>query len=188
MARSFAPALALALTALILAGCAGSADNRDSPTAEEIAHAEAQMRKLPSLEEAYEQHVEVVQQVAEAATAIAPELVWETKIDRAQGTLGCPGPYLKTEGVSKTTDTFYSPVPISDTAWPRIIDKARQIAAQHGMTVLTVFFDEPGRHDITLHSPDHGNEIRIGTRVAASVSGVTGCRYRAEDLTHQPHP
>jgi hypothetical protein len=145
------------------------------------------MRELPSLEDTYQQHVVIIQQVADAATTVAPELVWQIRIDRAQGTLGCPGPYMKTGGVSKTTDTFYSAMPISDTAWPRIVDKARQIAAPHGMTALTILFDGPGRHDITLHSPDHGNEIRIGTRLAASISGVTGCRYRAEDLSRPPH-
>ncbi|MEU4314476.1 LppA family lipoprotein [Nocardia sp. NPDC024068] len=180
------PALLLtaALIAFFLTGCASS---DDTATADEIAHAEAEMRELPSLEQTYDQLTVVVQRIADATETAAPELTWEPKVNRAQGTLGCPDAYFETDGVSMTTDKRYSPTPISDTAWPRVLDAARTIAAESGMTVLTVRFDEPGHHDITLHSPDHGNQITIGTRVAASLGGVTGCRYRAEDLPTQQH-
>jgi hypothetical protein len=191
MARSLTRICALvSLTALLLSGCASSAYLReeDTPTPEEIAHAEAQMRKLPSVEETHQQLTLVVERIADAAAAIAPELVWVVEIDRSQSPAGCPGAYKKTEGTSKTTDNLISSAPISDTTWPHIIDAARRIAAESGITALTVYIDEPGRHDIILHSPDHGNQVRIGTRIAAAISGMTGCRYRAEDLQPQPHP
>ncbi|MFI5720488.1 LppA family lipoprotein [Nocardia sp. NPDC051750] len=180
----------MSLTALLLTGCTSSAYQReeDTPTPEEIAHAEAQMRKLPSVEETHQQLTLVVERIADAAAAIAPELVWEKKLNRTQSPLGCPRAYNKTDGTSKTTDTLISPVPISDTAWPPIIDEARRIAAESGITVFTIRFDEPGHHDITLHSPDQGNQINIGTRVASSIRGLTGCRYSAEDLHSAPHP
>lgn len=179
-----------ALTALFLTGCVSSEfqQEQDKPTPEEIAHAEAQMRKLPSLEETHQQLTLVVERIADAASAIAPELVWEKKINRSQSPLGCPGAYYETNGTSKTTDTLYSAAPINDTVWPRVIDEARGIAAESGITVLTVRFDKPGNHEITLHSPDHGNEINIGTRLASSIRAMTGCRYRVEDLHPNPHP
>jgi hypothetical protein len=63
-----------------------------------------------------------------------------------------------------------------------------QPAAPHGITVLTVLFDASGDHDITLHSPDQGDEIRIGTRLDARIRGTTGRRYRAEYLSAPPNP
>lgn len=192
MTRSLAHALAMLslITCTVLTGCTSSAYPReqDAPTPAEIAHAEAQMRKLPSLEDTHHQLTLIVQQIADAAESIAPELTWERLIRHAQSPLNCRDAYRETDGTSKTTDTWYSEVEISDAAWPRIIDRARQIAAESGMTVFTVLVDEPGDHDIILHSPDHGNEVRIGTRLAATVNGITGCRYRAEDLHPRPHP
>nr|WP_051132762.1 LppA family lipoprotein [Nocardia paucivorans] len=85
-----------------------------------------------------------------------------------------------------TTGSMFSPVPISNAEWPRVLTIARDLTAPHGITVLTVRFDAPGNHQVVLHSPDHGNEIEIGTGKAALITGLTGCRYREEDLRDQP--
>ncbi|GAA5077668.1 hypothetical protein GCM10023319_15250 [Nocardia iowensis] len=153
---------------------------------EDIAHAEAKMRELPSVEATERELAATIQQIADGAKIVAPELDWRTEVNRGQGTLGCPSPYLETDGVSMTTDSLVSSVPISDTQWPDVLKVARDIAARNGITALTVRADTPGHHDIVLHSPDHGNEIKIGTRKAAIITGLTGCRYREEDLRKQP--
>ncbi|WP_167768970.1 LppA family lipoprotein [Nocardia sp. CS682] len=156
------------------------------PSQQDIAHAEAKMQTWPSVEATERQLATLLQQIADAAKTVAPGLDWRTIADRGQGTLGCPSPYLETDGVSMTTDTLTSPVPITDSEWPAVLQIARDIAAKDGITSLTVRTDVPGRHDVTLHSPDHGNEITLGTAQAALLAGLTGCRYREEDLHKQP--
>ncbi|WP_194838813.1 LppA family lipoprotein [Nocardia sp. XZ_19_369] len=153
---------------------------------QDIAHAEAKMRTWPSVEATERQLAALLRQIADAAKTVAPGLDWRTIPDRGQRTLGCPSPYLETDGVSMTTDTLTSLVPITDSEWPGVLRIARDIAAKDGITALTVRTDIPGRHDVTLHSPDHGNEITLGTAQAALLTGLTGCRYRDEDLRKQP--
>ncbi len=140
------------------------------------------MRKLPSVQDTEQQLMALIRQIADAAKAAAPALSWETEVNRAQHTLGCPGAYSETMGVSMSTDTLISDAPISDSEWPKVVSIARDIAAPHGITALTVLADQQGNHDVKLHSPDHGNEIRLGTYENAVMTGVTGCRFRAEDL------
>ncbi|TLF52470.1 LppA family lipoprotein [Nocardia cyriacigeorgica] len=181
IARTLIPIL---LTVVALSGCGSRLDDPDHPpTPEEIAHAEEMMRRLPSVHATESQLFGLIQRIAETA---APALNWEIKVDRGQNTLGCPGPYSKTDGVSMATDSLYSPIPITDTEWPEVLRITRDLAAQHGITALTVRADEPGHHDVTLHSPDHGNEISIGSRKAALITGLTGCRFRADDLQNPP--
>jgi Lipoprotein confined to pathogenic Mycobacterium len=183
----FACALISILLVAAISGCGSRLDDPDHPpTPEEIAHAEDMMRQLPSVHDTESQLSALMRQIAEAVTAAAPALSWETRINRGQNTIGCPGPYAKTNGVSMTTDLLRSPAPISDGQWPGVVTIARDIAAQHGLTSLTVLADDPGNHDVILHSPDQGNEIRIGTREATVMTGVTGCRFRAEDLQNPP--
>ncbi len=172
---------------VMLSGCGSALDDPGHPpTPDEIAHAEAQMRKLPSLQETEPQLMALIRQIADAAEAVAPGLTWRQYTRRAQGKLGCRGPYSETDGVSMVTDSLVSSVPISDAEWPKVLTIARDLAAPHGITVLTVRIDEPGNHQAILHSPDHGNEIDIGTLKAARIGGLTGCRYREEDLRNQP--
>lgn len=179
--------LAALITVVTLSGCGSALDDPNRPpTPAEIAHAEAHMRKLPSLEETEPRLMALIRQIADATETVAPQLAWRQETNRGQGMLGCRGPYRETDGASMTTDSMFSPVPISDAEWPEVLTIARDLAAPHGITVLTVRFDEPGNHQVVLHSPDHGNEIKIGTVEAALITGLTGCRYREEDLRNQP--
>ncbi|WP_345495348.1 LppA family lipoprotein [Nocardia callitridis] len=155
-------------------------------TKDEIAHAEEKMRKLPSVVDSERAVASIVQQIADAAETIAPELDWYPIANGAQGTLGCPSPYLETNGVSRTTGSLTSAVPISDSDWPAVLSVARDIAGRNGLTSFTVRVDVAGRHDVVLHSPDDGNEIKLGTYKAALVNGSTGCRFTEEDLRKQP--
>ncbi|MBF6438116.1 LppA family lipoprotein [Nocardia cyriacigeorgica] len=166
-----------------LSGCGSRLDDPNHPaTPHDIAQAEAMMRQLPSVQETEQQLSALMWRIAEATRSVAPALDWQPKTDRAQGTLGCPSPYSETDGVSMTADSIYSPVPIADAEWPEVLRITRDLAAQHGITALTVRADEPGHHDITLHSPDDGNEISVGSRKAALITGLTGCRLRAQDI------
>nr|WP_269781593.1 LppA family lipoprotein [Nocardia bovistercoris] len=176
--------LAAVLGAAILSACGGCVQDpyNTKPSAEEIAHAEERMRALPSVVDSEAQLAAVVREITDAAKTIAPELNWYTRSNREQSTLGCPSPYLETTGVSMTTDRFVSDTPIPETAWGEVLRIARDIAARNGMTTLTVRIDRPGDHDVVLHSPDDGNEIKFGTLKAAVIVGSTGCRFRAEDL------
>ncbi len=184
---SVARALSAVLVIAAATGCGSRLDDPDHPpTGEEIAHAEETMRKLPSIQETEQQLTALMQQIAQAVEVASPGLRWETKVNRGQNTLGCPGPYLETDGVSMTTDILRSPIPIADSEWQNVLTIARDLAAPHGITAITVLADQPGNHDVSLHSPDQGNEIRIGTLEAAVITGVTGCRFRAEDLENPP--
>lgn len=144
------------------------------------------MRELPSAEATERELMATIQRIADATKTIAPEVEWRTENRREQGTIGCPSPYLETDGVSFVTNRLVSSVPITDSQWPGVLQLARDIAAQDGITSLTVRADMPGRHDAVLHSPDHGNEIKIATSEAALIGGVTGCRFLEEDLRKQP--
>ncbi|WP_171048136.1 LppA family lipoprotein [Nocardia cyriacigeorgica] len=171
------------MTFMALTACGSRLDDPGAPaSADEIAQAEAHMRALPSVHDSEAQLAAVIRQVADAVETAAPALEWQTTANRALGTLGCPSPYLETDGVSMTTDTLRSPTPINDDEWPSVITIARDTAAQHGMTSLTVRADSPGRHDVVLSSPHNGDKITIITHGAAVITGVTGCRFRAEDL------
>ncbi|MEV6324458.1 LppA family lipoprotein [Nocardia sp. NPDC051787] len=155
-------------------------------TKDEISQAEAKMRQLPSVEASERQLAAIIQQIADAAKTVAPGLDWRVDANRGQDTQGCPPPYLQTDGVSMSTDRLVSSAPIADSAWSSVLNLARDIAAPHGITSLTVRVDKPGDHDAILHSLDNGNEIKILTRKAAVIGGSTGCRYREEDLRQQP--
>ncbi|PXX53399.1 putative LppA-like lipoprotein [Nocardia tenerifensis] len=188
MTKTTAMGVLAALVAVtVLSGCGDRLKDTDRPASQEdIAHAEAEMRKLPSAEASERDLIALIRQIAEAVKTAAPELDWRTKNRRGQNTLGCPSPYLETEGVSFVTDSLVSSVPITDTQWPGVLQIARDMAARDGITALTVRADTADRHDVILHSPDHGNEIVLITAESAVISGVTGCRYLEADLRKQP--
>lgn len=72
-------------------------------------------------------------------------------------------------------------VPIPDTAWPRVVAAAREIADSIGIDQVEVRANTSEHHDVRLYSDD-GNEIRLAHRGNSLISSRTGCRYRAEDL------
>ncbi|MFC4377780.1 LppA family lipoprotein [Nocardia halotolerans] len=172
----------------IVAGCGLS--ELESPYKEyspaEIAHAEDMMSRLPSLADTEKRLATLIQNISEAMKTVAPDLEWEVAVKGSQGKLGCLGAYSDSQSVSMTTDMLTSSTPISDDEWPEVLQLVRDLAATHGITSLTIDADSPGNHDVTLHSPDHGNRIRMGTFKAVMLGGVTGCRFRADDLPPQP--
>lgn len=156
-------------------------DNPYNATPEEISAAEERMRSWPSLEKTEGVVATVVQQIADAAAAIAPTLRWESVDARSQG--GCRVPYAKTAGVSVFLPDMVSDTPIPDADWPAVLQVARRIAAENGITEIEVRVDKPGDHDVRLYTED-GNEIHLATSKAALISGQTGCRYLQSDLAN----
>ena len=168
-------ALAATLT-LLTTACGDLMGNPYNHTDDEIAAAAAQLPSLPTLEETEAELTAVVVQIADAATAIAPELRWEWQDERSQG--GCGGAFSKTDGLKIYLQKLVTPVPISDAAWPRVLQAARDIGAPFGITELTVRVDKPGDHDVVLTS-DSGDRIMLGSKVNALISAHTGCRLPA---------
>ncbi|PTR24217.1 putative LppA-like lipoprotein [Rhodococcus sp. OK519] len=187
MNRRTLPLLAaIATTVTILTTGCGDLETMGNPynhTDEEIAAAAALLPTLPTLEDTEKQITDAVMQIADAATAIAPELQWEWRRKRTQ--FSCGGAFGKTDGLQIDLQNYVSPTPIPDAAWPRILQAARDIAAPLGITQLNVHVDEPGDHDVVLTSDD-GNRITFGTNVAAVISATTGCRLPAHRTDPTP--
>lgn len=163
-------------TAILMGGCGDVSENPYNFDDSQVTAAADRMHTWPSLAESEQVVTDTVTRIGDAATAIAPELHWNWSYDRSQGS--CPGPYANTDGVSVTTQLLGSDLPIRDENWPAVLDAAGKIAAEAGMDRLEVQVDQPGRHDVTFHSED-GNKITLGTNMASSVRGTTGCRYPA---------
>ncbi|MEV0947903.1 LppA family lipoprotein [Rhodococcus sp. NPDC049939] len=142
---------------------------------EEIAEAAAKARAWPSLADTERLVTDAVVRIGEAATGIAPNARFRWHRERSQGG-GCPGPYAYTDGLSITTQALLSDVPIDESNWRAVLDAARAIATEAGMDQLEVLVDQAGHHDVTFFSAD-GNRITFGTFKAASIRGITGCRY-----------
>lgn len=185
MNRRTLPMLAaLATTVTILTTGCGDLETMGNPynhTDEEIAA--ALLPTLPSLEDTEKQITDAVVQIADAATAIAPELQWEWRRERSQSS--CGGAFGKTDGLEIRLQMYVSLTPISDADWPRILQAARDIAAPLGVTQLTVRVDNPGKRDVVLTSDD-GSRIFLGSDVRAVISAQTGCRLPTERTDPTP--
>ncbi|RVW06159.1 LppA family lipoprotein [Rhodococcus spongiicola] len=185
MNRRTLPVLAALATTLTMltTGCGDLMGNPYNHTDEEIAEAAALLPTLPSLEDTEQQITEAVVQIADAATAIAPELQWEWRRDRTQ--FSCGGAFAETDGLQINLQMYVSLIPISDADWPRILQAARDIAAPLGITQPTVRVDKPGDHDVVLTSDD-GNRIGLGSNARAVISATTGCRLPVERTDPTP--
>ncbi|WP_245814061.1 LppA family lipoprotein [Rhodococcus marinonascens] len=139
------------------------------------AEAADEIRAWPSLADSERLVTDAVVRIGEAATGIAPAVQFRWHRERSQGG-GCPGPYASTDGLSITTQALLSDVPIDDSDWRAVLDEARAIATEAGMDQLDVHVDQAGHHDLTFFRAD-GNRITFGTFKAASIRGITGCRY-----------
>ncbi|MFD1811001.1 LppA family lipoprotein [Rhodococcus gannanensis] len=173
--RPWFAAFATTLT-LLTTACGGIMENPYNHTDEEIADAAAILPTRPTLEVTEAEITAAVLQIADAAGAIAPELRWEWKRERSQSS--CGGAFGKTDGREVDLPNYVSAVPIPDTAWPAVLQAARDILTPLGITNLTVYVDKPGDHDVIFTSDD-GRHVDLGTKVAALVSAGTGCRLPA---------
>ncbi|MBJ8339218.1 hypothetical protein JGU71_09990 [Antrihabitans sp. YC3-6] len=174
--------LVVALAATVIAGCEGAEsveDNKQSQTTE----AEAKLRAWPSLEETERLVNDTVRGIAEAATALVPSLIWRPNRERSQ--YSCAYEYEDTGSRWVSTPHTVSDVPIPDGEWPRVLQAARDIAREAGITEVQVLSDMPGNRNVRLYG-HNGNAITIGYLKASVISAETGCRLPAADLAQPP--
>jgi hypothetical protein len=154
-------------------------DNKQSQTTE----AEAKLRAWPSLEETERLVNDTVRGIAEAATALVPSLIWRPNRERSQ--YSCAYEYEGTGSRWVSPPHAVSDVPIPDADWPLVLQAARDIAREAGITEVQVLSDVPGNRNVRLYG-DNGNAITIGYLKASVISAETGCRLPAADLAQPP--
>ncbi|WP_149361817.1 LppA family lipoprotein [Lolliginicoccus suaedae] len=166
-------------TVMAASGCGGIMESPYNHSDAEIDRAAELMCDLPALEETEATMVAVIEEIKDVASGISPALQWEEA--RPRRAEGCGGAFASTDGSSVRMPLWGSQAPIPDADWPAILDAVRGIAARAGLADVTVRVDRPGDHDVVL-AGGNGNRIQIGSKVAASITGETGCRYKAERM------
>ncbi|MFH5208790.1 LppA family lipoprotein [Antrihabitans spumae] len=145
----------------------------------------AELRSQPSLEETEQQMNDIVLQITEAATAIVPTMSWATNNNRERSQGTCGQEYRDTGGLTVFLPQMGADQAIPEKSWPQVLQSAREIARQAGITEIQVFADAPGNRDVRLYG-ENGNAIMIGYLTASVISARTGCRLPAADLAHPP--
>lgn len=168
-------------TVSVILGCerTESVENMQRQTAE----AEVKLRAWPSLEDTERLLNETMQRITGAATAVVPHLQWEPVGERSQNS--CAYEYEDTGSRWVSPPHAVSDVPIPDAEWPRVLQAARDIAREAGITEMQVLSNVPGNRNVRLYG-DNGNAITIGYLNAAVVWAETGCRLPAADLAQPP--
>lgn len=172
--------VAVLAVVVVIGGCDGSESVNDE---ERIRTKIAELRSQPSLEETEGLLNEAVRQIREAATGIVGTLRWEQVHERNQGV--CGHTYRDTGGLNVYLPHIGADRPVPEEDWPRVLQAAREIARQAGITEMQVLADTPGNRNVRLHG-DNGNAITIGYRTATALSGRTGCRLPAVYLAQPP--
>ena len=156
-------------------GCAMLTEDPYAPTsAEDTARAAEVLVELPSLEAVESTLTAAIEEIAAGATALDPALHWEWSRERNRG--GCWPPYDQTDGrltylPSLVTDS----VRIADEHWPRIFELTRDVAAKIGATKVQTLQNSSAHHDVRFYD-ETGLSVRIGSKIAATITGDTGCR------------
>ncbi len=173
--RIAASAAGLCVAALLMTGCDDvNKDPYRPSTSDDTAHATEVLAGLPSLEETEPTITAAIEAIAAAATTLDPRLQWVWRNGRSQA--GCAPPYEQTSGQLVYVPDYVSDnAPIREDLWPRIYELARAEAAKIGATKVEVLKDQPGLHTVRFYN-ETGTAIRLGTEVAASLAGETGCR------------
>lgn len=168
----------LFVAALVMTGCDDVKKDPYKPTSpDETARAAEVLAGLPSLEETEPTITAVIEKIAAGASAVDPRLQWTWQNGRSQA--GCAPPYEQSAGqLVYVPDYVSNAAPIQEQDWPRIYDLARTAAQSIGAGQIEVLKDEPGHHIVRFYN-ETGTAIRLGTKVAASLAGETGCRLPA---------
>ncbi len=171
-------AAGLCVAALVMTGCDDvNKDSYKPSSLDETARAAEVLAGLPSLEETEPTITAAIEKIAAGASAVDPRLQWTWQNGRSQA--GCAPPFEQTAGqLVYVADYVSNSAPIQDQDWPRIYELARATASSIGATQVEVLEDEPGHHVVRLYN-ETGTAIRLGTKVAASLAGETGCRLPA---------
>jgi hypothetical protein len=133
---------------------------------------------LPTLEDTKTQVTSTIENVGQQISALAPPVRFTWRLDESRG--GCRPPYEQSQGQEILLAKYVSDVPIPEQNWKQAYDVAAQAAGALGAATVTVFKDEPGNHDVQFSS-DTGTTFRLGSQVAALITGSTGCRLPANE-------
>ncbi|MFD8250346.1 LppA family lipoprotein [Nocardia sp. NPDC059691] len=155
------------------------------PSPEEIAAAAAELAGLPASEVAEQRMASVVEEIANAASAIEPALRWIRSEDRAVGP--CYGPYAHTGGRRVVLPRYRADGSLPAGAWPGFQETARALAASVGATdMLSSAASSPDRY-VTFEGPD-GAEWDSNTELSVfadarsmTITATVGCRLPADE-------
>lgn len=143
------------------------------PSAEEIAAAADRMAALPRSAEATRLLNDAVTQIAAAASAIEPRLVWSW--GEPGGQFGCGGVYETIGGVLVALPRYVADGPIPPSAWPEFRETARALAAAAGADVMEPDFSTPDNHHVGFEG---SASLSIYTDYASTtITAGTGCRF-----------
>ena len=164
-----------AVVALTLAATGCHMDNPYQPTpTTDTAKALDELKALPSLEDTKTHVQAAMDQITATAKQVIPSINFQT-LD--QGTSdNCEKPYDQTDGKRIfLPDAVAANVSVSEDDWARILQVAKDAAAEIGATDVQVMHDQSGNHDVWFSGPT-GIFIKIGYHGNLVVSGYTGCR------------
>lgn len=164
---------AVAAIALAVGGC--HVKQPYEPTAPTVAaKADETLRSLPSFEDTQAQVQAAITQITATASQLIPTITWETPHEGSGD--NCERPYEQTDGKRYfLPDAVATNVVVSEDAWAKIQETAKDAAAKLDATDIQVMKNEPGNHDVGFYGPT-GLFIKVGYRGNLVVSGYTGCR------------
>lgn len=176
---------AVVATAIFSAAGCGMSDNPYEKTdAADTRSAATRLAGLPTLEDSETQLRAAVVELGAYVGSLVPGLTWTWVDDRALES--CDRPYDQTEGSKVRLQNYVSTAGIPDTVWPRILDRARQLAGPLGATGAEAVENKSGDHRVRLYSRE-GTMIFLGTQ-GAVISSNTGCRLPAAIKNPSPPP
>ncbi len=149
----------------------------------ETTRAAQRLTELPSLEATQAQLTSVVEQLGAYIATLVPGIQW--RWNREQSRSGCARPYDRTGGANLYLRNYLGDKPIPAEVWPRVVDRARELAATLGATGAQTFRDDPGNKDARFYSPE-GTAISLGYQVNTVIAADTGCRLPAGGATSPP--
>lgn len=173
-ARSLGAAV-LATAIFSTTGCGMSDNPYEKTNPADTQKATARLSELPSLEDTEAQLRAAVVELGSYVSSLVPGLTWNWVDDRSLES--CDRPYDQTKGSKVKLQNYVSNPGIPETVWPRVLDRARQLASPLGATGSEVFDNKSGSHTVRLYSQE-GTTIFVGSQ-GAVISSNTGCRLPA---------
>jgi hypothetical protein len=170
-------AAAMCTTVIITSSCtSGGSDNvveESSVSSGRIAEMNKRLQGLTRLDEVALEFEMFSWRIAAAVDGVVPGLVWEE--GQRVGKLACPGELVDSDGFVISTTMLVSSTPIPPEKWMPALAAVQSVAAEMGLTELTVRQDQPSSHDVMLNGSD-GASLTFGSRKAVLISMTTPCR------------
>lgn len=189
----------LATTTILVTGCDAMSDSDRPTTQQETEDAARKLQQRPNLEDAEAQVQQVMDQIAAAATNLAPTLQFEWIDDRT--TPSCDKPFDRTNGRKVYMRNLWARAPFPEDQWPTFFTQVRDLAATVGATWVQPIRDEiptstpttvPSpefrQHDVNFFNPETGTTIRVGTDKATIISATVGCHLPKDKFDNPIRP